>query len=105
MMLFTIDSTGFLENGLTQILWEFPIIVDLVDDLCQLLYTILLQGLNHLYDHSTCPAALFFLSILIAVLIVVGIELEITTMTIQEVDAEIEIMIGSFSQDKAHYLM
>ena len=26
-------------------------------------------------------------------------------MTIQEVEIEIEIMIGPFSQDKAHYLM
>ena len=35
----------------------------------------------------------------------VEIELEITTMTIQEVEIETEIMIGLFSQDKAHYLM
>ena len=33
----------------------------------------------------------------------VEIELEITTMTIQEV--EIEIMIGPFSEDRAHYLV
>ena len=35
----------------------------------------------------------------------VEIELEITIMTIQEVEIETEIMIGPFSQDKAHYLM
>ena len=35
----------------------------------------------------------------------VEIELEITIKTIQEVEIETEIMIGPFSQDKAHYLM
>ena len=35
----------------------------------------------------------------------VEIELEITIMSIQEVEVETEIMIGPFSQDKAHYLM
>ena len=35
----------------------------------------------------------------------VEIELEITLMTIQEVEIETEIMIGLFSQDKALYLM
>ena len=34
----------------------------------------------------------------------VEIGLKITTMTIQEVEEEIEIMIGQFSQDKALYL-
>ena len=32
-------------------------------------------------------------------------ELEITIMTIQEVEVGTEIMTGPFSQDKAHYLM
>ena len=35
----------------------------------------------------------------------VEIELEITTMTIQEVKVGIEIMTGPFSQDKVHSLM
>ena len=35
----------------------------------------------------------------------VEIELEITIITIQEVEVEIGIMIGPFSQDKAHYLV
>ena len=35
----------------------------------------------------------------------VGIELKITTMTIPEVEAEIEIMIDQSNPDKAHYLM
>ena len=35
----------------------------------------------------------------------VEIELEITIMTIREVEVGTEIMIGPFSQDKAHYLM
>ena len=35
----------------------------------------------------------------------VEIELEITIMTTLEVEIETEIMIGPFSQDKAHYLM
>ena len=34
----------------------------------------------------------------------VEIELETTIMTIQEVEVEMEIMTGPFSQDKAHYL-
>ena len=35
----------------------------------------------------------------------VEIDLEITTMIIQEVEVDIEIKIVQFSQDKAHYLM
>ena len=35
----------------------------------------------------------------------VEIELEITVMTIQEVEVGIEIMTGPFSQDKVHYPM
>ena len=35
----------------------------------------------------------------------VEIELEITIMTIWEVEIETEIMIGPLSQEKAHYLM
>ena len=35
----------------------------------------------------------------------VGIELEIITMTIQEVEVEIDIMTGPFSQNKVPYLM
>ena len=35
----------------------------------------------------------------------VGIELEIITMTIREVEVEIDIMTGPFSQDKVPYLM
>ena len=35
----------------------------------------------------------------------VEIELEMTIMTIQEVDVGIEIITGPFSQDKVQYLM
>ena len=37
--------------------------------------------------------------------VTVEIEVEITIMTMQEIKVEIEIMIGQFSQEKAHYLM
>ena len=37
--------------------------------------------------------------------VTVEIELEITIVTIEEVEIETEIMIGLFSQDKAHYIV